>query len=58
MMFMKKNGFVFVETMITVVILSTALLILYNLFTNILVKERRKSYFDDPIYTYRANYNT
>lgn len=54
----KKNGFVFVETMVTVVILASALLIIYSLFNNILVREHRKSYFDDPIYVYRTNYLT
>lgn len=51
-----KNGFVFIETMVTVVILVTALLSLYTLFTNVLVREKRRIYYDDPIYTYRANY--
>lgn len=54
----KKNGFVFVETMITVVILSTALLVLYSLFSNVLLKEKRRAYYDDPLYLYRANYLT
>ncbi len=52
----KKNGFVFVETMITVVILATALLTLYSLFNNIMIREKRKAYYDDPLYVYRANY--
>lgn len=54
----KRNGFVFVETMVTVVILSTALLVIYSLFNNILIKEHRKAYFDDPTYVYRTNYLT
>lgn len=54
----KKNGFVFVETMVTVVILSTALLVVYSLFNNMLIKEHRKAYFDDPTYVYRTNYLT
>ncbi|MBO4601124.1 MAG: prepilin-type N-terminal cleavage/methylation domain-containing protein [Bacilli bacterium] len=54
----KKNGFVFVETMVTIVILSTALLIIYSLFNNVIIKEKRKSYYDDPLYVYRANYLT
>lgn len=54
----KRNGFVFVETMVTVVILSTALLVIYSLFNNILIKEHRKAYFDDPLYVYRTNYLT
>ena len=51
-----KKGFVLIETMITIVILATALLTIYSLFNNIIVKERRKSYYDDPIFVYRANY--
>ena len=51
-----KHGFVFIETMVTVVILVTALLSLYTLFTSVLVREKRRVYYDDPIYTYRANY--
>jgi len=54
----RKNGFVFIETMVTVVILAAALLTVYSLFNNILIKERRRSYYDDPIYVYRANYIT
>ena len=53
-----KNGFVFIETMVTVVVLSTALLVIYSLFSNILIKEHRKAYYDDPLYVYRANYLT
>ena len=52
----KKNGFVFIETMVTIVILATALLAMYSLFTNMLVNEKRRVYYDDPIYVYRANY--
>lgn len=50
------NGFVFVETMVTIVILATALLSLYTLFNSVLVREKRRIYYDDPIYIYRANY--
>ena len=52
----KKNGFVFVETMVTIVVLATALLSLYTLFNSVLVREKRRIYYDDPIYIYRANY--
>ena len=54
----RKNGFVFIETMVTIVILAAALLSVYSLFNNILIKERRRAYYDDPIYMYRANYLT
>lgn len=52
----RRNGFVFIETMITVVILSTALLIIYSLFNSMIIREKRRSYFDDPAYIYRAGY--
>lgn len=52
----KKNGFVFIETMITIVILAAALLTMYTLFTNMLVSEERRAYYDDPVYVYKANY--
>lgn len=51
-----KNGFVFIETMITIVVLATALLATYTLFTSMLVQEKRKAYYDDPMYVYRANF--
>lgn len=52
----KKNGFVFIETMITIVILAAALLTMYTLFTNMLVTENRRVYYDDPIYIYKGYY--
>lgn len=56
---MKKNrGFVFIETMVTIVILSAALLSLYSLFNALVIREKRRHYYDDPIYIYRANYIT
>lgn len=51
-----KKGFVFVETMITIVILAAALLTMYTLFTNLLVNEKDRVYYDDPMYVYKANY--
>lgn len=54
---MKNNkGFVFIETMVTIVILATALLSLYTLFNNMLIKEKRRVYYDDPTYIYRSYY--
>ena len=52
----QRNGFVFIETMITIVILASALLAIYTLFTNMLISEKRKAYYDDPVYVYRARY--
>ena len=51
-----KNGFVFIETMITIVILAAALLTMYTLFNNMLSNEKDKVYYDDPMNVYKANY--
>ncbi|MBR7042528.1 MAG: prepilin-type N-terminal cleavage/methylation domain-containing protein [Bacilli bacterium] len=51
-----KKGFALIETLITTVVLATALISLYVLFNNMLVKEKRRVYYDDPVYVVRANY--
>ena len=50
---MRKNGFVFVETVIVICILSATLLILYASYSHILRVTRQKTTFDttDNIYT-------
>lgn len=51
-----KKGFAIIETLITTVVLATALISLYVLFNNMMVKEKRRVYYDDPMYVVRANY--
>ena len=51
-----KNGFAFVETIITVVILSTSLLLLYSTYSAILNDEKTRTYYDDPAFIYYTNY--
>ena len=51
-----KKGFAIIETLITTVVLVTALISIYVLFNNMLVKQKRKLYYDDPIFVVRANY--
>ncbi len=51
-----KKGFVFIETVITVVILSASLLYLYSSYNDIVVKEERRLYYDDVSHIYKANY--
>ena len=51
-----KNGFAIIETLVTTVVLATALISVYVLFTNFMVREKRRLYYDDPIYVVRANY--
>lgn len=55
---MKKNsrGFVLIETIITVVVLSTSLLYLYSSYSNIIDREETRLYYDDIAYIYRTNY--
>lgn len=53
---MKKNGFVFVETIVAIIILASSLLLLYSSFTNILQSEKTRVYYDDVTYIYRTNY--
>ena len=44
---MKKNGFVFVETIIAIVVLTSSLLLLYSTFSKILQSEKTRVYYDD-----------
>lgn len=53
---MKKNGFVFVETIIAVVILTSSLLLLYSSFSKVLQTEKTRFYYDDISYIYRTWY--
>lgn len=58
MMRMKKNkqGFAIIETIITVVVLSTSLLYLYGTYSSIINREETRLYYDDTAYIYRTNY--
>lgn len=51
---MKKNGFVFIETIVAIVVLTTSLLLLYSSFSKILQSERTRVYYDNITYVYRA----
>ena len=53
---MKKNGFVFVETIVAVVVLTSSLLLLYTSFTKVLQSEKTRIYYDDVSYIYRSYY--
>ncbi len=53
---MKKNGFVFIETIIVVVFLSASLLLLYNSYSSSILKEKDRLYYDDIAYIYRTNF--
>ena len=53
---MKKNGFVFVETIVAIVVLTSSLLLLYSSFSKILQSEKTRVYYDDISYIYRSWY--
>lgn len=53
---MKKNGFVFVETIIAIVVLTSSLLLLYSTFNKVLQSEKTRVYYDDVTYIYRSYY--
>lgn len=52
----KKNGFAFIETIVTIVILSAALLYLYSSYSAIITEEERRVYYDDTAFIYYTNY--
>jgi len=53
---MKKNGFVFVETIVAIVVLTSSLLLLYTSFNKVLQSEKTRVYYDDVTYIYRTYY--
>ena len=49
-----NKGFVFIETIITAVILLTTLLLLYKSYSDVIIKEKRRLYYDDIAYIYKT----
>lgn len=54
----RRNGFVFIETIIVITILVTALLLIYASFTSVLTSEKERIKYDDIAYIYRTMYLT
>lgn len=52
---MNKKGFAFIETIITIVILSSALLYLYSSYSAIISEEETRLHYDDVAYIYYTN---
>lgn len=50
-----KKGFVFVETMIVVVVLVSILLIIYSSYASLISLERRQARYDEPLFIYRTH---
>ena len=53
---MNKKGFVFTETIVAIVILTSALLLIYTSFNNVLQSEKIRVDYDDVAYIYRTYY--
>ena len=51
---MNNKGFVYVETIVTAVILITTLVLLYNSYSKTILAERRRLYHDDVAYIYKT----
>lgn len=52
----KKKGFVFIETIVVMVVLLASLLILYATFISLSINEKRRLLYDDVAYLYRTYY--
>ena len=53
---MKNKGFVFVETIVVVVVLSIGLVMVYQSFNNVLTNNKRRAAYNDIAYLYRTYY--
>ena len=49
-----RKGFMFVETIMVMTILTTSLLTIYITFSRVLLNEKRRAMFDDTSYLYRT----
>ncbi len=49
-----KKGFVFIETILTIVVLTTTLVILYGSYSKSVQSEKRRLYYDDISYVYKT----
>lgn len=49
-----KKGFIFIETILTIVVLTTTLVILYGSYSRSVSSEKRRLYYDDISYVYKT----
>ena len=50
----KKNGFMFIETMIVIVVVLVSLLFIYSSYVSLRSLERKRVRYDDPAFIYRT----
>lgn len=53
-----KKGFVFVETIVVVAVLTISLLMVYSTYSSMLMKEKTRMKYNDSVYLYRTYYLT
>ncbi|MBQ6840775.1 MAG: hypothetical protein IJO63_01505 [Bacilli bacterium] len=53
---MNKKGFIFIETIITVVVVMATLLLLYSAFSKVIINEQNRLYHDDISYIYKTKH--
>jgi len=53
---LKKKGFVFVETIVVIVILTFGMIMIYSSFSSVLNSSKRRATYDDVAYIYRSYY--
>lgn len=50
----QKNGFIFIETMIVIVVLLASLLLIYSSYMGLVSNNRRMARYDDPEFIYKT----
>lgn len=53
---MNNKGFTYIETIITIVILLTSLMLLYSIYSKILISEKNRLYYDNIAYVYKTQH--
>lgn len=53
---MKKKGFVFIETIVVIVVLTIGMIVVYSSFSSVLNNGKRRTTYDDVAYIYRTYY--
>lgn len=51
-----KKGFVFIETIVVVAVLTVSLLMIYSTYSATLRKEKNRMSYNDSVYLYRTYY--
>lgn len=54
----KRKGFVFIETLIVIAVLTSSLLLIYTTYNSVLIKENTRMRYNDSVYMFRTYYLT